>query len=371
VGAALETTWDRVRAFRLRRQLLDPVGDDDAVAVVRRLAGVQAQVPSAAELAVGVRQAEPDAGAVEAALADGALVRTWAMRGTLHLLAAEEAGAHLALMAAGRSWEKGSWVKAFGLRPEEMVELTAAVAEALDGRTLTRDELTTDLGERLGRPDLEAELRSGWGAVLKPIAWQGVLCHGPPAGSRVTFGRPDQLLPGWTGLPEPEDAARTVLPAYLRAYGPAPLGRFDAWLTRGTSRKGLLRSWREAVADDLVTVDVEGESADLLAEDLDELAATDPSTAVRLLPGFDQAVLGPGTAATEVLAAEHRGEVSRAAGWISPVVLVGGRVVGVWEDGDDGDVDVRPFAGEPTPSKTALAEAITRLAEVRAALAAG
>ena len=52
--------------------------------------------------------------------------------------------------------------------------------------------------------------------------------------------------------------------------------------------------------------------------------------AERLLPAFDQFVLGPGTRDEHVLAPARRGAVSRAAGWISPVVVAGGRVAGVW-----------------------------------------
>lgn len=376
MAAERETTWPQVLAWRMRRQLLDPVGQVDAPDVVRRLCGVQAQVPAAAALAIGVRQADPVPGAVDRALADGLLMRTWAMRGTLHLLSPDEAGAYLALMAAGRSWEKGSWVKAFGVAPDEMVELTEAVAEILDDQVLTREDLVAELGTRLDRPDLEAELRSGWGAVFKPVAWQGVLCHGPASGNRVTFARPDRLLPGWTGLPEPEEAARAVVPAYLRAYGPATIERFDAWLTRGTSRKGMLRSWFAVLGDDLVTVDVEGTSAYLLAEDVDELAGTAPTAAVRLLPAFDQYVLGPGTAATEILASERRAEVSRAAGWISPVVIAAGRVAGVW-DRDGREIDVRLFDdadggdGNGGPPAGALDAAIERMRDVVSALDPG
>jgi hypothetical protein len=74
-------------------------------------------------------------------------------------------------------------VKAFGVTPDEMVELTEAVAEILDDQVLTREDLVAELGTRLDRPDLEAELRPGWGAVFKPVAWQGVLCHGPASGN--------------------------------------------------------------------------------------------------------------------------------------------------------------------------------------------
>lgn len=351
----------------MRRQLLDPVGQLDAAEIVRRLCGVQAQVPAAAALAIGVRQADPVRGAVARALEAGQLMRTWSMRGTLHLLTPEDAGAYLALIGAGRSWERGSWVRTFGVAPDEMVRLTEAVAEILDDQVLTREQLVAELAGRLDRPDLEAELRSGWGAVLKPVAWQGVLCHGPADGNRVTFARPDRLLPAWAGVPEPEEAARVVVPAYLRAYGPATIERFDAWLTRGTSKKAMLRGWFAALGDQLVTVDVEGTSAYLLAEDVDDLAGTAPTTEVRLLPAFDQYVLGPGTAATEIIAAERRGQVSRAAGWIAPVVVSGGRVAGVW-DRDGLAIDVELFGGGDRPPAAALDPAVERMREVLAAL---
>ena len=342
-----------------------PPGDASAVDIVRRLCGVQAQVPSAANLGVAVRQQQPDPDGLHEALASRQLVRTWAMRGTLHVLTPDEAGAFLSLAAAARSWEKGAWQKAFGVKPDEMVELTAVVGDILHDRILTRDELVTEIGHRLRRPELEAELRSGWGTVLKPIAWQGQLCHGPSQGTKVTFTHPETWLPGWAGVPAPEEAARTAVPAYLRAYGPASPETFDAWLIRGTSKKAQLRSWFTDLGDELALVEVDDQRLYLRAEDVDDLAATEPATtdAVRLLPAFDHYVLGPGTKDTEVVPAGHRGDVSRTAGWISPVVLAGGRVVGVWEVGDD-TVDVRLFDDAEAPATTALDAEVERVAKL-------
>lgn len=167
--------------------------------VVGRLCGVQAQVLAAAALAVRVRQQGWPADSVARALEERRLMRTWAMRGTLHLLTPEEAGAYLSLVGAARSWEKGSWQRAFGVAPEEMVALVEAIGQVLDGQVLSRDELVAGVGEVLGRPELEAQLRSSWGTVLKPVAWQGGLCHASSHGNRVTFARPDQWLPDWAG----------------------------------------------------------------------------------------------------------------------------------------------------------------------------
>ncbi|MFN2557891.1 MAG: DNA glycosylase AlkZ-like family protein [Nitriliruptorales bacterium] len=327
----MRLTWDRVLAWRMRRQLLDPRSTADAVAVVRRLCGVHAQVASSAELAVAARQLDPHQGEVDAALATRVLMKTWAMRGTLHLLPPEQAGAYLSLVAAARSWERPSWQRAFGVSAADMAALIDAVADALDRRVLDRDELVAEVVARTGSRHLEAQLRSGWGALLKPLAWLGHLCHGPSKGNRVTFTRPDTWLPEWRGVPEPQDGARFVIPAYLRAYGPARMETFDGWLTRGISRKLDLRAWFATLDDELVTVDVEGQECYALAEDVDEIAATAPTTAVRLLPGFDQWVLAPGTGDERIVPARRRSEVSKSAGWISPVVIVGGHVVGVWQ----------------------------------------
>ena len=92
---AVKITWQQALAWRMKRQLLDPVGTLSVAEVVRRLCGVQAQVASSAELAVRVRREKSRPGEVSRALSDGRLIKTWAMRGALHLLTPEEGGAYL------------------------------------------------------------------------------------------------------------------------------------------------------------------------------------------------------------------------------------------------------------------------------------
>ncbi|MDH6224488.1 winged helix DNA-binding domain-containing protein [Streptomyces sp. MJP52] len=353
----MKVTQDQVLAWRLRRQSLAPRTTASVADLVRRLAGVQAQVASSAELAVATRRLGPVPGAVEEALDSREVVRTWAMRGTLHLLTPDHMAAYLSLMAAARTWEKPSWQRAFGVSPEQMTALGEAVEEVLDGRTPTRQELTAALVARGGFAGLEEQLTSGWGAVLKPLAWTGRLCHGPNRGNRITFASPRDQVPGWAGVPEPEEAARTVVPAYLGAHGPATPEAFDAWLTRGSSRKAALRGWFASLGAGLTRVEVDGVSCYARTEDLDALAAAEPSREVRLLAGFDQYVLGPGTSDTRLLDAARRKAVSRAAGWISPVVVHRGRVVGVWEF-TDAAIDVQLFGECPqVPGKALEAEA--------------
>ncbi|MBO0703567.1 MAG: winged helix DNA-binding domain-containing protein, partial [Candidatus Dormibacteraeota bacterium] len=239
----LRITWREALSWRLERQLLWPVGDLPAVSVVRRLCGVQTQVASVATLAVRVRQERSTAGEVTDALTRGELVKTWAMRGTLHLLPAGDAGVFLSLLAAGRMWERPSWVRSFGLGPADVERLRIAVREALDGTALTREELAREVVRRPGLDHVADVLRSGWGTVLKPLAFQGDLCFGPAEGNRVTFTRPELASRDWQGVPAPEEAAPRAITAYLKAYGPASAEGFSNWLSRGRIAKRQLRAW--------------------------------------------------------------------------------------------------------------------------------
>jgi hypothetical protein len=348
-------TYDQVLAWRLRQQGLAPRSAASVEQVVERLAGVQAQVASSAELAIATRQRRPRPGAVGKALETRAVIKTWTVRGTLHLHGASQVGAYLALAAAARTWEKPVWQRTFGVTPPQMEALGEAVDEVLDGTVLTRQELTTALIARKLFADLESQLTSGWSAVLKPLAWTGRICQGPAQGARVTFTSPRTWIPGWSGVPRAEEAAGTVIPAYLRAHGPATPATFDAWLTRGQSRRAELRSWFASLGDQLATIEVDGTECLMLADDVDALARARPSQDVRLLAGFDQYVLGPGTGDVRIVPAERRKAVSRTAGWISPVVVHQGRVVGVWELAE-ATVDVRLFPEADVPTDALEAE---------------
>ena len=327
-AVAVRVTWEQALAWRMQRHLLDPVGALPIARVVGRLCGVQAQVASSAELAVRVRRTSSRSGEVGRALSDGRLVKTWAMRGALHLLAPAEAGTFLSVIASGRSWERPSWQRYFGVTPKKMEAIRTATREALDGARLTREELVTAIAAQRGLRELAAELRSGWGTLLKPLAWQGDLCFGPSRGNRVTFMRPEAASSRWGGIPDPEEAAPAAILAYFGTYAPTTIDAFGDWLAGGWFGKRKLRSWFAALEHRFAEIEIDGERRYVLVEDLDDLASTEPTRAVRLLPGFDQYVLGPGTADGHVVPTARRAAVSRQAGWISPVVVAGGVVSG-------------------------------------------
>jgi hypothetical protein len=175
--------------------------------------------------------------------------------------------------------------------------------------------------------------------------------------------RPHDASPGWTGLTDTEEALALAVEAYFGAFGPATIEAFASWLAGGWFGTRRLRASVAALGDRLAEVDVEGARRLLLAEHVDELAATRAITTVRLLPGFDQYVLGPGTGDATVIPPGRRAAVSRQAGWISPIVVSGGVVSGTWEQ--DGDrLRVAWFREAGRVPRKAIAAEIARLAAI-------
>jgi uncharacterized protein YcaQ len=88
--------------------------------------------------------------------------------------------------------------------------------------------------------------------------------------------------------------------------------------------------WIAALGDELAEVDVEGRAGWMLAADVAAAARAEPAGVVRLLGGFDQYVVAAPRDAEAVLPAAFRERVYRPQGWLSPVLLVDGRIAGVW-----------------------------------------
>lgn len=359
-NAQLSVTWPQVCGWRLAQQCVT-APDADPLKVAARLGGVQAQVTSSAEFTLGLRSTA--APAVDRMLeTDRTLVKTWAMRGTLHWLPTTEYPMWVAALRS-REWRiTPAWVKYHGVTKTELQAITDAIPDALEGRQLTRDELAQRLAEVTGSSHLEEQLRSGWGAVLKPAANRGLLCFGPGRGRNVTFVRPQDWLGTMPEEPDAEKALRAVLMRFLDAYGPATHNDFARWF--GVAEKPA-RELMAVHADDLVVVDVDGTRAWVSPEGAESLARAEPATGVHLLGGFDPYVLAPLSHRAAIIPEGHLDDVSRTAGWISAVVLIDGFVAGTWTADDTADgtkLQVQPFVPLTPRVTAALADRAGALA---------
>jgi len=349
----------QVRAFRLARQhLTDPLPAERLVEAVSAVNGVQAQVMSAAELAIWARcEGLSPQGVQDSLWERRELVKTWCMRGTLHLLAAREWPLWAAALANRADWRRPAWLRWFGLTLEEMEELIATIGAHLDAEGKTREELAAIAPEHL-----REEFLRGWGSHLKPAASAGLLVFGPNRGRNVTFVHPEAWLGTNRAAGEGEDALRELLRRFLRAYGPATHQDFAQWWGGATA---LARRLLRQLEGELEEVEAEGRTAWVLAEDAELLRALDRPQSIHLLPVFDVYTLHyrPREA---FLPPDVYDRIYRTAGWISSVVLVDGAVAGVWEQKKRArrlEVRVELFVRETKRLRTGIARETKRLGE--------
>ena len=328
------------------------------------MAGVHAQVPSAAALSLALRV--PATTRVDVARAlweERSLVRTFGPRGTVHLL--PTADLSWWMVALGSVPPRGGHAPGVSLDPEEMDAVVAALDEALREGDRTRDELDALIGELCGAWAVEETMPAfggfwpRWRQALDVAASRGVLCFGPNRDRRVTYASARRWLPQLS-LPPVVQAQRRLVEAYLYAYGPATPAHLARWLA--TSTEFATQLFARA---DLDEVETEGEVAWVPRGDTGFAAA--PPPAVRLLPYFDAFVVGsqprsllfPGRAAERALAGGQAGNF--------PVLLLDGMVGGVWHQKRSGSkvtITVEPLERLTTAQKQAVGEQVERVAAI-------
>jgi hypothetical protein len=197
--------------------------------------------------------------------------------------------------------------------------------------------------------------------MLKPAAFRGLLCFAPSTGQNVRFTRPDRWLANWQPV-DPALARLEVARRYLHAYGPSTAAAFGRW--RGVSAAEARRTFT-ALGESAQTVDLDAVPAWALTDDLPAMRSSQPTRSVRLLPAFDQYVIGAPRDAAAVLHPALKARVYRSQGWISPVLLVDGQMRGVWRHARTGArlvVDIEPFTDQPVWVRRAAEREAERLA---------
>jgi winged helix DNA-binding protein len=341
---AAELSWADVHAFRLERHHLTRRAPKSQLAkVVGDIGGVQAQVMSFAEMQIAVRVDCTPEDVRDALWKRKALVKTWLMRGTLHLARSTDLPVYTGALGGYTLRNLNAWLKYLKLTEPELLMLFDRIGAALNGTPMTREELIAKAGK--GQSDhVRQVLRSGWGGILKPAARRGRLCFGPNRGQSVTFVRPQKWLgEDWHEL-EPEAANAELARRYLRAYGPATRKDYSRWM--GQFPGADKAAWT-AIESELANVSIEGTATQMLAADLKAMRSRERhEQSVQLLPGFDPYLMGHVTR-DHLFDPVHRWKVSRISGWISPVLLVDGRVLGVWTHATTKGklrIEITPFA---------------------------
>ena len=349
IKMAIVLSDQKTRLLRLKsnRLLPDPAGPAETVAqVVRAVVGIQAQDLPAALLSIRARSSGLTAAQVEQArLSDRSILWTWCLRGTLHLVTAEDARWLIpllgpALIAGDRrrmaqlGWDEAG--AAQGLRL-----LRAALEEK---GALTREEVVNLLRANHLPHQGQATVH-----LLFRAALEGLLCYGPTRLNKSAY----VLFEAWAGKLRPlqrDEALAALARRYLAAYAPAGPPDLASWagIKLGETRKAF-----KLIQDEIVPVETAGQSLWLLKEQIPWLDDPQPAAPlVQLLPRFDTFLLGYASRDLAVDSAYAK-RVNAGGGIIHPVVLVDGRAVGTWKvvrRGKQMEIQIDPFESMPAKS---------------------
>jgi hypothetical protein len=284
------------------------------VEAVRSGAGLQAQDAPAARLGVRARSSATSDHAVTAALeTNRTVIRTWAMRATVHLL--DAADVHWLARLLGprirRRFETVRWPQ-LGLSPSVLDRAGDLAPDVLADGPLDRTELLRQLVERGLEVPVTPEVATHVALFLSTL---GLICRGPSRGRDSTFVLISDWLPSAPQGPSGDDALAELARRYFAAFSPATAADFTVWSGLPSARAVAL------VREELTPVSVRGRGGF-------RLGTCPPGRGVRLLPAFDNALLGH-RERDALLRAELRGEVY-VGGIIRPTVLRDGRIAARW-----------------------------------------
>ena len=336
----------------MRAQLLSGRRPRSVAEVVRALGGLQAQDTPASRLAIRPRSTGLDADAVRRACnQDRSVVRTWAMRGTLHMVAAEDAGWLVGLLgpaflAAGRRRRLQ-----LGLDDRLCGQALKVLPAVLADGPLSRAELVRALAAK------GVKVNPGGQAPAHLVGYaalSGLICRGPDLdGDEASY----VLLEDWAGNGrafEGDDALAELARRYLAGHGPAAPEDLAAWsgLAVGRAKEAF-----DLVAGELAEVELDGRR--LWARKgarAPRAPARSQGPVVRLLGRFDDYLLGWRDREL-VLDPRFATRIQAGGGWIHPAVVVDGRVAGTWRSRRAGgrlEVTVEPFGRLPAGARPGL-----------------
>jgi len=310
----------RAKAQRLTR---DAPARTQPATILHEVCGLQAQLWSAATLGMRARSAGLDAGTINRALSDDhSIVRTWLMRGTMHLVAAEDVRWLIHLLGPVFARAGATRHAQLALDDDLKARGVAAIRTILaEAGPLTRYQLVDRLRKRrvVLDPKTQAPIH-----LIGLAGLLGIVCLGPDQDGESTY----VLLDDWVAkarMPSRETALIELARRYFAAYGPATIADLSSWSGLPISEA---RSAVGGAGGGLTEVTFNGQ-AGLVSKQRLRSTSLRGKADVRLLPAVDTYLLGyrrRDLAVPPLL--QHR--LQRGGGWLHPAVVVDGRAVGAW-----------------------------------------
>lgn len=336
---SLELSLEQLNRLYLRSHfLLDNAQPADLVEVIGEICGLNAQTARAPYVSLWSRVGGFQKGQLVRALyEDKILVKTWFMRGTVHIVLARDFAVYQKALSRSlvEGWER--WLSRQGLMlpARTRTKLHQKIIDALSPAPRTKRALFPEIRHLLkGHAEREQKRHLSW--ALRELSYRGLVCHGEPTGpwyhfKEHRFATVEHWLPeiNLEELDE-EGARRELLLKYLHGYGPASVQDFAYWTGFKVSDS---RPIFEGVRTKLAEVKIRDGKGSLwmLKADVARLDDIDfkQKPPVRFLPEFDPLIMGHRDK-SRIMDDLYRKQVFLPRADVAPIILMGGRVAGTW-----------------------------------------
>lgn len=303
--------------------------------VVSRIGALQSQHWGATLHALAMRTPDHSLATARRAFDDGLLVRTWAMRGTLHTVAAADLPWLLAATRPRMDRQTARRRSQLQISDDDLRAAAAIAVRALSRRRLSRRQLVGAWRDEglIGRTP-------GRGYhIFMTLCYRGVLALGPTAGdgdqSVVRLDLPELMT----------DPYPVWVRRYFEGHGPATLDDLARW--SGLTKSSLRPHAAGAVERRQLARGRMGGQQAWYRPDLDEIPdeVLQECRRTTLLSGYDELILGYRDRSCTIAAAQEPLICPGGNGVYRNVIVENGRVVGTWRLGAKG----RPGVGDPAP----------------------
>jgi len=283
------------------------------------LVALQGQDYAGAKWSLGLRLPESTDAAIEQAIADRVIVRTWAMRGTLHFLTAEDAPWIVALLSARLIAGSARRNRELELDEKTLTRSSKLLAQAVEGGTqCTRAELFSILEENGISTSGQRGIH-----MLYRASFEGLLCQGVTRGRDPLFFAFDEL-PARDKTFGRDEALAELAARYYASRGPATLQDFVWW-------SGLLaaeaRATLEAIRSELEQETIDSQTYWFSPA---EVKIQESSQGIYLLPGFDEYMLAYKDRSASLDDPHYKRGIPLN-GMMPSTVISTGRVIGTWK----------------------------------------
>jgi hypothetical protein len=310
-------TSSQILKYRLQNQHLTQNKFKTPGELVGFLGAVQAQDYAGAKWAIGLRLPGSTEADIEQAIADRKIVRSWALRGTLHFIAPEDLRWMLELLAPRLISLYGGYFRRLELEKSLIKKSHNTMATALrDGNQLTRKELA-DLLKRKGIPTHDMRINF----LLLRAAWDGLICLGQRRGKQFTYTLLDEWIPSTKKI-EREEAITELAIRYFMSHGPATIQDFAWWsgLTL-TDIKTAMELIKPALRSEK-----NGQSILRWGKNSSD---TNNVSAAYLLPSFDEYLVGYTDRSAPLGKIPFKRILNGSV--FNPTIVVNGKITGTWK----------------------------------------